>query len=262
MPKNPNYGGSSYNNPTPDPCLQIHPEVIISTEADVRERTNNGEDFDQDVEDFSDPDVDKVPDDIDDEGLEEVEDVHGPSFSNPGHRIVLQNEPGGDMLNVDPNAVHASKFLEHADIVPAHKLASNSQLEELFVGQRFENKVDYVFAIKQYSMKLSIDYKIAKSTLTLYVGECSRASNEYGWQVRAAFIQRTQQWQIRNLEGHHTCTIALISQDHQKLDAKSICNCIMPLVKDSSIIHVSTLIADMQARFQYRVLYRKAWWAK
>ncbi|KAK5824082.1 hypothetical protein PVK06_018845 [Gossypium arboreum] len=36
----------------------------------------------------------------------------------------------------------------------------------------------------------------------------------------------------------------------------------MPLVKDSPIILVSTLIADMQARFQYRVLYRKAWWAK
>ncbi|XP_016709154.1 uncharacterized protein [Gossypium hirsutum] len=53
-----------------------------------------------------------------------------------------------------------------------------------------------------------------------------------------------------------------MSQDHRKLDAKSICNCIMPLVKDSSIIPVSTLIADMQARFQYRVSYRKAWWAK
>ncbi|XP_016747146.1 uncharacterized protein [Gossypium hirsutum] len=53
-----------------------------------------------------------------------------------------------------------------------------------------------------------------------------------------------------------------MSQDHQKLDAKSICNCIMPLVKDNPIIPVSTLIADMQARFQYRVSYRKAWLAK
>ncbi|XP_016747576.2 uncharacterized protein [Gossypium hirsutum] len=170
---------------------------------------NTGEDFYQDVEDFSDPDVDEVPDDVDDEGPEEVED-----------------------------------------------------LEELFVGQQFENKADYVFAIKQYSMKLSIDYKVVKSTPTLYVGECWRADDGCGWRVRAAFIQRTQQWQIQKLEGRHTCTVARMSQDHRKLGAKSICNCIMPLVKDIPIILVSALIIDMQTRFQYRVSYRKAWWAK
>ncbi|MFQ6633879.1 hypothetical protein Gotur_011836 [Gossypium turneri] len=58
MPENPNYGGSSYNNPTLGPRLQIHLEVIISTKADVGEMTNNGEDFNQDIEDFSDPDID------------------------------------------------------------------------------------------------------------------------------------------------------------------------------------------------------------
>ncbi|XP_017609411.1 uncharacterized protein LOC108455348 [Gossypium arboreum] len=260
--KIPNYGGSSYNNPTLGPHLQIHPEVIISTETNVREMTNNGEDSDQDVEDFSDPDVDEVPDNIDDEGPEEVEDVHGPSFCNPSHGIILRNEPGGNMLNVDPDAAHASEFPEYADIVPAHRLASNSQFDELFVGQQFEIKADCVFAIKQYSMKLSIDYKVAKFTPTLYVGECWRADDGCGWRVRATFIQRTQQWQIRKLKGCHTCTVACMSQDHRKLDAKSISNCIMPLVKDSPIIPVSTLIADMQDRFQYRVSYRKAWGAK
>ncbi|PPD85672.1 hypothetical protein GOBAR_DD17395 [Gossypium barbadense] len=88
--------------------------------------TNNGEDSDQDVEDFSDPDVDEVPDDIDDESPEEVEDVHGPSFSNPSRGIILRNEPGGDMLNVDPDATHTSEFPEYADIVPAHRLTINS----------------------------------------------------------------------------------------------------------------------------------------
>ncbi|KAL1179433.1 hypothetical protein V6Z11_A03G159200 [Gossypium hirsutum] len=83
IPENPNYGGSSYNNPTLGSHLQIHPEVIISTEAYVREMTNNGEDSNQNVEDFSDLDVDELSDNIDDEGPKEVEDVHGSSFSNP-----------------------------------------------------------------------------------------------------------------------------------------------------------------------------------
>ncbi|KAK5785179.1 hypothetical protein PVK06_039732 [Gossypium arboreum] len=201
-------------------------------------------------------------DNIDDEGLEEVEDVHSPSFRNLSHGIVLRNEPRGDMLKVYPDAAHASEFLEYADIVPAYRLASNSQLEELFVRQQLKNKAGCVFAIKQYNIKLLIDYQVAKSTLTLYVREFWRTNDRCGWQVWAAFIHRTQQWKIRKLEWRHTCTVTCMSQDNRKLDAKRICNCIMPLVKDSLIILVSTLIADMQAQFQYRVSYRKAWWAK
>ncbi|PPR82927.1 hypothetical protein GOBAR_AA37788 [Gossypium barbadense] len=136
--------------------------------------TNNGEDSNQDVEDFSDPDVDEVPDDIADESSEKFEDVHGPLFSsekfedvhgplfsNPGCGIILRNEPGGNMLNVDPDAVHASEFPEYVDI--------------------FENKSDCMCAIKQYSMKLSIDYKVAKSTLTLYVGNVGESAMGVGW---------------------------------------------------------------------------------
>ncbi|PPD73062.1 hypothetical protein GOBAR_DD30043 [Gossypium barbadense] len=87
----------------------------------------------KDVEDFSDPDVDEVSDDIDDEGPEEDEDVYGSSFSNPSRGTILRNEPGGDMLNEDPNVAHASEFPKYTDIVPTYRLASNSQFEELFV---------------------------------------------------------------------------------------------------------------------------------
>ncbi|PPS00710.1 hypothetical protein GOBAR_AA19952 [Gossypium barbadense] len=180
--------------------------------------TNNGEDSDQDVEDFSDSDVDEVPDDIDDEGPEKVEDVHGLLFNNPSRGIILRNKLEGDMLNVDPDAGYASEFLVYADIVRAHRLAVNSQFEELFVGQQFEYKANCVFAIKLYNMKLSIDYKVVKSTSTLYVGECWRGGDGCGWRVRAAFIQTTQQWQIRKLEGCHTCTVA---QYIRKIRAKN-----------------------------------------
>ncbi|PPS09234.1 hypothetical protein GOBAR_AA11425 [Gossypium barbadense] len=122
--------------------------------------TNNGEDSDQDVEGFSDPDVDEVSDDIDDEGPEEVEDVHDPSFY--------------------PDAAHASEFPEYADIVPAHRLASNSQFDELFVGQQFENKADCVFAIKQYNMKLSIDYKWLSSMEPWQWAQCFDEGYRYG----------------------------------------------------------------------------------
>ncbi|PPD87254.1 hypothetical protein GOBAR_DD15826 [Gossypium barbadense] len=75
--------------------------------------------------------------------------------------------------------------------------------------------------------------------------------------VEVALVQRIQMWMIRKLEGPHTCMSAHMSQDHRKLDEKTICNCIIPLVKESPTIQVSVLIADMQARFKYNVLYRK-----
>ncbi|PPD87131.1 hypothetical protein GOBAR_DD15920 [Gossypium barbadense] len=69
-------------------------------------------------------------------------------------------------------------------------------------------------------------------------------------------------WKIMKIEGLHTCTVARMSQDRRKLDEKTICNCIIPLVNDSPTIPISTLIADMQARFKYKVSYKKAWWVK
>ncbi|KAH1056113.1 hypothetical protein J1N35_034178 [Gossypium stocksii] len=69
-------------------------------------------------------------------------------------------------------------------------------------------------------------------------------------------------WTIMKIEGPHTCTSARMLQDHRKLDAKTICDCIAPLVKESPTIQVLVLVADIQAQFKYKVLYRKAWWAK
>ncbi|PPD84440.1 hypothetical protein GOBAR_DD18619 [Gossypium barbadense] len=69
-------------------------------------------------------------------------------------------------------------------------------------------------------------------------------------------------WEIQKFVGPHTCTSTRMIEDRGKLDSKTICTCIMPMVKDMPTIKVSILIAEMQARFQYRVSYRKVWIAK
>ncbi|KAK5784390.1 hypothetical protein PVK06_038913 [Gossypium arboreum] len=162
------------------------------------------------------------------------------------------------MTDVDPDAMLAREFPEYTNIVPTHILDEEFSDEELFVGQQFDNKKDCLHAIKQLSLKLGVDYKITKSTQSLYVGECWKASSGCKWCVRAMLMQRTQMWMIRKLEGPQTCTSVRMSQDHGKLYAKTICNCIIPLVKESPTIQMSILIADMQPRFKYKVSYRKA----
>ncbi|PPD93216.1 hypothetical protein GOBAR_DD09838 [Gossypium barbadense] len=165
----------SNGNENPQPVelfielVDLEPVENVSP-INVKEESDIDEDSDHNIEDFSDLDLDKVPDDIDDEGSEEVENVHAPSFEKPSRGIVLWNDPMAHILSIDPNTTHAPEFLEYTDIVPGHKLVSNLQLEELFIGKRFENKADCMFAIKKYNMKVSIDYKVAKYTRALCWG--------------------------------------------------------------------------------------------
>ncbi|PPR87720.1 hypothetical protein GOBAR_AA32970 [Gossypium barbadense] len=172
--------------------------------------------------DFSDPDLDDIPEDIDEEGAVECENVNPHSVGNMGPGIVIRNNLVSFMTDVDPDAALAREFPEYTNILPAYLLNDESDNKELFVGQQFNNKKDCVHTIKQLSLKLGVDYKI-------------------------------QMWMIRKLEGPCTCTFAHMSQDHGKLDAKTICNCIIHLVKESPPIQVLVLIVDMQTRFKYKV---------
>ncbi|KAH1040117.1 hypothetical protein J1N35_041860 [Gossypium stocksii] len=76
------------------------------------------------------------------------------------------------MSLIDPDAVHAARFLEYCEILSAHRLAVVFDPEDLFVSQRFKSKKECIFTIKRYSMNISVDYKVAVSKLTLYIGEC------------------------------------------------------------------------------------------
>ncbi|PPD71493.1 hypothetical protein GOBAR_DD31612 [Gossypium barbadense] len=99
---------------------------------------------------------------------------------------------------------------------PAHWLMASSETKDLFVRQQFPNKQDYLHAIKRYNMK-----------------------------IRVALGQRTQQRCIQKLEEPHTCTSARMTQDHHKLDAKTIYNYTMSVVKDMRTIQESIIIVEI-----------------
>ncbi|PPD98084.1 hypothetical protein GOBAR_DD04874 [Gossypium barbadense] len=71
-------------------------------------------------------------------------------------------------------------------------------------------------------MKISVDYKVSMSTPTIYVGECWKAAEGCNWRVRATFIRSSQLWEIRKFVGPHTCTSTRMTEDHEKLDSKTI----------------------------------------
>ena len=67
---------------------------------------------------------------------------------------------------------------------------------------------------------------------------------------------------MKKINGIHTCTTSVISQDLVRLDSSVFAPNIFHLVKTNLGIEIKTLIADMLQRFGYTVSYKKAWATK
>ncbi|PPD77748.1 hypothetical protein GOBAR_DD25330 [Gossypium barbadense] len=115
---------------------KVAPILYVDSELTIRETDidlNVAPNIDV-VDSDSDPDVDKVPDDIDDEDVNDNGNINSSSVRNQIRRIVIHNNPGLHMSLIDPDAAHVVEFLEYPEILLAHQLAVNSNPEKLFVG--------------------------------------------------------------------------------------------------------------------------------
>ncbi|KAL1068290.1 hypothetical protein V6Z11_D12G187300 [Gossypium hirsutum] len=154
--------------------LNITPDVdmVGGEEECAGEEEGGGDHWDEEVDSDGDPDVDDVPDDINNEDVNNDESINASSVGEQIRRILIHNNLGPYMSLIDPNATYVAEFSEYPEIVHSHGLAVTSDDEELFIGQRFRCKEECIYAIKRYIMKISVDYKVSMSTLTIYVGEC------------------------------------------------------------------------------------------
>ncbi|RYR13976.1 hypothetical protein Ahy_B04g070687 isoform E [Arachis hypogaea] len=126
------------------------------------------------------------------------------------------------MRVLDLEAMHAPEFPEYMTAeVP---MVADG---EFVVGMEFSSREAVIKAIKDYTIRRSVDYRV-----------------------------------IRRYNGSHTCTRATISQDHSKLDSITIAEVIKPLVEADPSLKVKSVIAEVQSKFNYTVSYRKAWLAK
>ncbi|PPD72613.1 hypothetical protein GOBAR_DD30473 [Gossypium barbadense] len=200
-------------------------DLNITPDVDMvgGEEEGGGDHWDEEVDSDDDPDVDDVPDDIDSEYVNNDKGINASSVGEQMRRILIHNNPGPHMSLIDPDAkAYVAEFPEYPEIVHPHGLAVTSDDEELFIGQRFSCKEECVYAIKRYIINISVDYKVAVSTPTIYVGECWKAAEGCNWRVRATFIRSSQMWEIRKFVGPHTFTSTRMIEDHGKLDSKTI----------------------------------------
>ncbi|PPS12816.1 hypothetical protein GOBAR_AA07818 [Gossypium barbadense] len=182
---------------------------------------------DEEVDSDSDPDVDDVPDDIDDEDVNDDKNINASSVGNQMRRIVIHNNPGPHMSLIDPDATHVAEFLECPEILSAHQLAVNFEHDELLVGQRFESKEEYVFAIKRYSMNISVDYKVAMSKPTLYIRECWKWEEGCNWRMEAGhvFVEDVRDAMVANRQMARSMNVEIYSQGHETFHVTETIGC-------------------------------------
>ncbi|XP_025670199.1 uncharacterized protein [Arachis hypogaea] len=133
---------------------------------------------------------------------------------------------------------------------------------EFRVRMEFGSRESVISTIKSYAIPRGVDYTVYESEPQTFYVKCKGYGAGCDWLIRASLIQKKACWEIRRYNGKHTCTMGTISQDHAKLDSNTIAEAIRPLVEADPSIKVKSIIAEVQSRFNYTVIYRKAWLAK
>jgi hypothetical protein len=202
-----------------------------------------------DSNDEDDPDF-RLSEQDDDEGDEdgEFEDEETMSIA----------DPPADMTYLDLDAM----VEQYPPELQRRNFLSSVIGDELEVGMRFQNKEDVQDAIKHYSVRKWVDFKVTKSNPTKYTVKCTRHGEGCRWRTTASFRLRSHMWEISEYNGPHTCTAGVHTLDHRKLDSNMVCRCILPLVKKNSSLAVAVLQAAIKARFNHEPSYRKTWIAK
>ncbi|XP_057740416.1 uncharacterized protein LOC130957588 [Arachis stenosperma] len=133
---------------------------------------------------------------------------------------------------------------------------------EFTVGMEFNSRETVIKAIKDYTIRRGVDYQVYELEPTTFYAKCTKYGNGCDWLIRVTKMQKKYSWEIRRYNGSHTCTRSTISQDHSKLDSKTVAEAIKPLVEVDASIKVKSVIAEVQSKFNYTISYRKAWLAK
>ncbi|XP_020999606.2 uncharacterized protein LOC110281583 [Arachis duranensis] len=171
------------------------------------------------------------------------------------------------MRSLDLEAMHTPEFPEYMN---AEYIISGVNVAELpvvvdgefIVGMEFSSREAVIKAMKDYTIRRGVDYRVYESEPTTFYAKCTQYGAGCDWLIRVSKMFKKYCWEIRRYNGSHTCTRATICQDHSKLGSDTIAEAIKPLVEVDPSIKVKSVIAEVQSKFNYTVSYRKAWLAK
>ncbi|KAG4908924.1 hypothetical protein JHK87_055040 [Glycine soja] len=119
---------------------------------------------------------------------------------------------GDNQVPDNPNYRH---FLDQQQQFDLHD-------DKLYVGQRFRQLEDLKHAVKMWHIKNHVTFKSKRCAKNTWVLCCPAEGCQ--WKLRASERKNLKVREIRMIEEPHTCVMPTISQDHNKMDSKLVCN--------------------------------------
>ncbi|GAU45778.1 hypothetical protein TSUD_24420 [Trifolium subterraneum] len=216
------------------------------------ERPNEVPNYAEEVSDHSGDEEENIEllfqsDDANDDADENVRQ------DDAAHNVREAYNPPSFMRNLDDTVDDPTRVL----LYETQRLPVDAGIS---VGMIFHTKADCLQAVKNYHINKSVQYKIEKSDKTRYVIKCEQPQCQFS--MRASKSEMTQLWSIVNIKNSHTCTSSSLSQDHPRLDASLISQCIVPILKDNLSTPAKVIIVFIRNKFNHTIRYRKAWNAK
>ncbi|XP_057740508.1 uncharacterized protein LOC130957680 [Arachis stenosperma] len=150
-------------------------------------------------------------------------------------------EEPSSMRVLDLEAMHVPEFPEYMTAAEIPIVEDG----EFGVGMEFSSREAVIKAVKDYSIRRSVDYRVFESEPLTFYAKCTQYGSGCDWLIRVSLISRRYCWVIRRYNGSHTCTRATISQDHSKLDSITIAEAIKPLVEADPALKVKSVIAEV-----------------
>ncbi|XP_057747747.1 uncharacterized protein LOC130966944 [Arachis stenosperma] len=131
---------------------------------------------------------------------------------------------------LDLEAMHVPEFSEYMTAAEIPIVADG----EFAVGMEFSSREAVIKAVKEYTIRRSVDYRVYESEPLTFYTKCTQYGSGCDWLIR----------------------------DHSKLDSITIAEAIKPLVEADPSLKVKSVITEVQSKFNYTISYRKAWLAK
>ncbi|XP_020967459.1 uncharacterized protein LOC110266788 [Arachis ipaensis] len=162
------------------------------------------------------------------------------------------------MRSLDLEAMHAPEFSQYINAAELPIMTDG----EFTVEMEFSSREVVIKAMKDYTIRRGVDYRVHESEPTTFYAKCTQYDVGCDWLMRVSKMSRKYRWEIKRYNGSHTCTRATITQDHSKLDTNTIAKAIKPLVEVDPSIKVKSVIVEVQSKFNYTKSYHKAWLVK
>ncbi|RYR14304.1 hypothetical protein Ahy_B04g070852 isoform B [Arachis hypogaea] len=114
-------------------------------------------------------------------------------------------------------------------------------------------------AIKTYSIRKVVEYKLLESDHLKYSVQYTHFGAGCQWSIHVSYRQRQEKWEVRRYNGPHSFLQTSTRQDHRRLDSKVIAQVIIIMMKANLTISIRVLQGSVETQFDYKASYRSTW---